>query len=158
MFDKKQILPVFFAAMQDGYANNSNARKSTIAKFHGLKMILFNSGDFKVQDSYLVVPGSSRSSGQTVILYKDEPVWSMSYQGGYNKDAIPFLKQALRETYGRSQFIGGRGPHIFAEDAMAYLNVLEYPNDWRHFRGHEEVRRNGQTLGWHEYQGLLLVE
>lgn len=154
-----QILPIFFAAMQDGYANDGNVRKSTIAKFHGSKMILFNQGDFKVQDTYLVVPDSSYSSGQTVILYKNDPVWSMSYQGWYDDAAIPFLKMALREAYCRQDFFGGRGPHFFAANGMAYINNVEPPNDWWRFRGREEILApDGQNIGWHEYQGLLLVK
>jgi hypothetical protein len=158
MLDISQILPVFFAAMQDGYANDGNARKSTIVKFHGLTMVLFNSGDFQVQDSRLVVPNSSRSSGHTLILYKGEPVWEMSYQGWYDKTAIPFLKRALRETYDHCDFIGGRGPYLLLDaSGKTYTNDVEL-HDWRHFRGKESIDLYGQNLGWHDYQGLLLVE
>jgi hypothetical protein len=159
MFDRpEQILSVFFAAMRNGYAK-SGVKKDTIAELPGSKTIPFELGDFKLLDCYLVTPDSPHSFGQTIIWRNDVPIWIMSYQGWYLKDAIPFLKRALWEAYDRGDFFGGRGPRFFQNDGMTYTNRFDFPNDWRHFRGREEVfDRNGQNVGWHEYQGLLLVE
>jgi hypothetical protein len=157
LYQTEQVLSVFFAAMQDGYAKSP--KKGTISELPGSKTIPFELGEFKLLDCYLITPDTPHSFGQTIIWHKDVPVWTMSYQGWYLKNAISFLKQALGEAYNHSDFYGGRGPHFFTNDGMVYVNNVEAPNDWKHFRGREEVfDRNGQSVGWHEYQGLLLTK
>ena len=148
-----EVMRVFFMAMQQGYAGS--ASKGKIADMPGSKTIPFESGDFKLLDCYFV--NGHYSAGQTIIWDKDVPVWMMSYQGWYVKDAIPFLKQALGETYSKNEFLGGRGPNCFRSGEMIYINTVEPPNDFRHFRGREEVfGRHDLSIGWHEYQGLFL--
>ena len=151
------ILEVFFAAMMCGYANS--AKKETIAALPGSKVIPFEIEDFKVLDCYLVTPDNPYSFGQTIIWHKNVPIWVMSYQGLYLKRAIPFLKLVLWQTYSRQQFVGGRGPRFFVDSGMTYMNRVEPPNVWRHFRGREEVYdRDGRSMGWHDYQGLRLAQ
>ena len=158
MFDDAgQILFTFFAAMQEGYAKS--AKKSSIHDLPGSKTIHFELGELKVMDCYFVTPQSQHSFGQTIIWHKDVPVWTMSYQGFYPANAISFLKRALSESYNRWSFVGGRGPRLFTDEEMTYINKVELPNDWRHFRGREEIfDQNRKVVGWHEYQGLLLLE
>lgn len=153
-----EVLSVFFAAMQDGYAKNG-IKKGTLAELPMSKTIPFELGDFKLLDCYLITPHGPHSFGQTIIWCEGVPVWMMSYQGWYAKNAIPFLKKALFEAYDHRDFIGGRGPRCFTDNGMIYVNRVEPPNDWQHFRGREEVfDLAGVSYGWHEYQGLLLVE
>ena len=156
-----QILPVFFAAMQNGYAGG--ASKSIISELPGSKVIRYKQGDFEVVDCYFVTPHSDFSFGTTTIYYQGNAVWMMQYRGRYPKDMISFLKQALRQTYDKSEFVGGRGPAEYAEgdnSGLVYVNKL-MSADWRNFSGREEIWHNhgqGSTLkGWHEYAGLLLV-
>jgi len=151
------VLSVFFDAMRNGYAKEG-IKKGKIAELPGSKTIPFAAGNFTLLDCYLVTPLHPHSFGQTIIWCDNVPVWVMSYQGWYLESAIPFLKRALWEAYDHRDFFGGRGPHFFTEDGMTYVNNVEPPNDWRHFRGCEEIfDRNGQSVGWHEYQGLLLA-
>lgn len=160
-----QILPVFFAAMQNGYAGS--APKSTIAELHGSKVIRYKQGDFEVVDCYFVTSISDYSFGTTTIYYQGNAVWMMQYRGQYPKDVIPFLKQALRQTYEKSEFVGGRGPIIYFEGGTIDTQ-LRYSNnvisgDWRNFLGREEIYRScggnqgAGMQGWHEYGGLLLI-
>lgn len=155
------ILSFFFAAMQDGYAKNNGGtkqKKGTILELPGSKTISFVRKDFELLDCWFAPEKTTYSSGQTFIWHKGTLVWAMSYLGQYPEDAIPFLKRALRETYKNREFVGGRGPDLFEGDGMIYINRVEPPNDWRHFRGREEIfDQTGQNIGWHEYQGLLLM-
>ena len=86
----------------------------------------------------------------------------MHYGGFYEKRAIPVLKAALRETYSKNEFVGGRGPQIFRdrEHSLVYHNE---PNSllwgFERFRGLEEVfdvAENLKKIGEHEYFGGLL--
>lgn len=136
-----------------------NPKKGTINELSGSRTATFLDGDFKVIDCGFTAPDSEYSFGQTVIWHRDIPVWSMSYQGFYLKGAIPFLKRALIRAYeleGVGEFVGGRGPQIFKAGDYTYINCVEPPNDWRHFRGIEKVFCKNVWLGWHQYQGLFL--
>jgi len=150
-----QIPRVFFTAMRDRYAKG--IKKGTIIDLPRSKTIPFELGDFRVVDCYFTSPDSEYSFGQTIIWHKEVPVWTMSYQGWYLKSAISFLKRVLFKAYTDEKFFGGRGPRFYREGGMTYINNIKPPNDWRHFHGHEKIfDRNGNNLGWHEYQGLLL--
>ena len=154
---KKEIIEVFFAAMQSGYA--TSPKKSTIAELPCSRVIEFKKGDFRVVDVWFTAPGSSYSFGQTIIWYRNIPVWVMSYHGTYQDFAIPFLKAALRNAYDKNVFCGGRGSSPFLADGFQYNNRVDC-YDWRDFRGREEVFHfsSNSRVGWHEYQGLLLID
>lgn len=168
MFDKfDQILPVFFAAMREGYATE-NPEKSTFNEFPGSKVITFEKEGFIVKDCYFSSKQMGELSfGQTVIFYEGVPVWVMSYQGWYAKSVIPLLKSALWENYGAREegiFFGGRGPDTFLSkekrfEGLVYLNKLNSLNDWKIFWGKEDIvdQINSRSMGWHKYQGMLMV-
>lgn len=148
---------MFFRAMQDGYAN-PNVQKGTIIELPGSKTITFVLGDFKVVDCYFTNSHGNHSAGSTHIWCEGQLVWTMSYQGWYQEEVVPFLKKALRQNYDIGFWNGGRGPSFFADDGMTYFNNVNSPNEWKHFHGKEMVYdRNGQLAGFHEYQGVLLV-
>lgn len=156
-----QIPSVFFAAMKNGYVGG--ASQSTICELPGSKVIRFMWNDFEVVDCYFVIPNSDYSFGATTIYYKGNAVWVMQYRGQYPKDVIPFLKRSLRQTYEKSEFVGGRGPEDYTEDddsGLRYFNKV-VSNNWRNFNGREEIccdQGQGSNLkGWHEYVGLLLI-
>lgn len=169
-----QILPVFFAAMQNGYAGG--ATKSTISELPSSKVIRYKHDDFEVVDCYFTTPHSYYSFGTTTIYYRGNAVWMMQYRGQYPKDIISFLKRALRQTYEKSEFVGGRGPKGYVEGkkgdersfydesgsgGLWYQNSVPSNCDWRRFSGNEQVYhvdyRGTNLKGWHEYDGLLLV-
>lgn len=158
-----RILPVFFAAMQDGYAGN--AKKSTITELPNSKVITFKQGRWTVVDCYFVTPLSNFSFGTTIIYYDDVPVWMMHYWGEYPKEVIPFLKQALRANYEFGRFEGGRGPRMYSDPdnfkRLEYFNFPEHNDNPLNFKGREEIKKYGLPLnrivGWHEYSGQLLL-
>ena len=153
----QEILDIFGAAICAGYA--SEGSKTSIQELPGSKLITFADGPFKVVDFYFTNPNSIFSSGMTVIYYGRNPVWSMSYQGWYDKKDIPFLKEALLENYRNGVFVGGRGPERFeAEDGRLYINQPQ-GKGLKEFSGKEQIMgRTGEILGEHFYQGGLLIE
>ena len=146
-----QIPRIFFAAMRSRYAE---AAPRTVAK-PGPE-ILFEADHFKVL-CYLAEIGSYRFE-RFIVLYDGVPVWTMSCQGLYMENAVPFLRRALLKAYNRREFIGGRGPRIDTDGELVYENTVE-ESSWRRFRGRDEIfDGNNQNIGWCEYQGEVLVE
>jgi len=65
-------------------------------------------------------------------------VWLMNYGGYYEERVIKFLKAALYKAYKDRQFFGGRGPLVFSEGSLAYVNQPRL-NDFSKFEGREEI-------------------
>lgn len=154
-----QAQEVFFEAMMDGYAGNLENSTKTVDS-EGYKTITFVHGDFKVVDRYCVTPNSDFSAGTTTIFYKPEdrwtPVWWMSYGGRYPFYLIHFLKSALRATYEKKEFCGGRGPKFFRGFGESYENNWE--GDFYFFSGKEEIHTClGRGMGGHQYFGMALI-
>ncbi|MBI2025431.1 hypothetical protein HYT04_01430 [Candidatus Kaiserbacteria bacterium] len=159
-----EMKEVFFDAMMAGYASATKVQKATIVELPGSKLAPpYERGPWLVVDPYLVTPMSSYSGGMTVILYERMPVWMMQYYGSYPAEAIPCLKAALRETYSKRQFFGGRGPtNHFSFGEFYYLNEIDdgYRNQRDHFKlfaGSEWVGHRNAKVGWHMYKGGLML-
>ncbi len=154
--DLAQIEAFFFRAMMAGWATDSDS--SEIDCLPGHKAILYSEGDLRLLDLYCVNPNSPKTTGTTTIWFKDVPVWVMHYGGFYKDSAIAILKNALRKTYKDGVFVGCRGPMIFQEDSLVYVNRLHIGNFGK-FEGREEVFRpkDGVSLGYHEYWGMSLT-
>ena len=152
--DTAYIQAFFFKAMVEGWV--TGGQKITILQLPGYKAIDFKDGDFRLLDCYCVNPHSPMSVGTTTIWHQEDPVWVMNYGGFYTESAIAFLKRALLKTYEASQFVGGRGPHIYTEGDLVYINRVS--GDFNHFSGREEVvnAQTGTLLGFHEYSGMDL--
>lgn len=147
---------VFFEAMLQGYAN-PNISKGTIPSILGSKIIPFEKENFKVIDAYLTHPNSIRSTGVTIILYENQPIWVMHYHGRYQEEAIPFLKDVLHTAYHKAYFSGGRGINPSENNSFLYINRIE-ENLFSSFRGKEEIyKHDGSLLGFHEYFGGSLL-
>ena len=153
--DIAKIQSFFFKAMVEGYA--VDGQKIKIANMPGYKAIPFRDGDFYMLDCYCVTPNSSKSAGTTTIWFQDAPVWFMSYGGFYEEGAIAFLKLVLRKTYEAQQFVGGRGPLVYTESSLLYVNYPHH-NDFAKFDGREEVFNieSRTSFGFHEYWGISL--
>jgi len=153
----EELQAFFFRAMINGWANNPP--KVTLPGLPGFKAIIFEEGPLKLVDAYSKTPGSIRSGGMTIIYHDTVPVWMMQYSGGYEKDAIPFLKEALLAAYQAGQFNGGRGPnHFSTERRFTYYNTTE-SSPFEKFRGREHVldmNYADPVRGYHVYQGGLL--
>lgn len=154
--DLKQIQTFFFKSMTEGWTTKD--QKIEITDMPGYKAIPFRNGDFYLLDRYCVTPRSTKSAGTTTIWFQNIPVWLMNYGGFYEDGAILFLKQALRETYERGQFVGGRGPLTYTDGSSVYVNK-PLLNNFSKFEGREEVfdTKSGASLGFHEYWGMSLL-
>ncbi len=152
----EQIQSFFFKTIVGGWA--VGGQKIKIADMPGYKAITFRDGDFYLLDRYCVTPNSPKSAGTTTIWFQDVPVWLMNYGGFYQESAIAFLKRALLQTYVTHQFVGGRGPLVYTEGNLVYVNQPRL-NDFTKFEGREEVlnTESGVLLGFHEYWGMSLL-
>lgn len=141
--------------MRAGYAGGAH-QKTTILGLPGAKVIAFEQEEWLVKDIYFTHRRSDFSSGMTVITCGSQPVWTMSYQGRYEKDVIPFLKRALAVNYDNVEWCGGRGPATFIEDPLTYRNQV-MKGHFERFWGREEVLNSatGRVRGYHDYHGIL---
>ena len=144
--------------MAQGYVLD-NVPKSTIRELPESKVIPYELGDFKVLDCYYTATDSNKSTGQTIMWFRDKPVWIMCYGGEYADIAIPFLKQCLHRAYVQERrFYGGRGPHFVRGDRFTYTNDIrqEFIDG---FEGEERIfDLSEQPLGYHWYRGMSLLQ
>jgi hypothetical protein len=147
----------FFKAMAAGWAGEVT-QKTTIPEFPGSKIIIFECDGYKVVDAYLSNPDSHKSNGSTTIWYKGVPVWVMTYQGYYDKVALPFLKECLLQAYvTERKFYGGRGPGLVRGEGFTYTNQIA-PTAFTNFEGEEHVfDLKGRPRGYHSYRGMSLL-
>ena len=155
MVTEIQIIEVFFEAMLKGYAN-SDAKKSSISILPNSKYTTYKKGNFLVIDLWFTSKQNNKSFGITIIWHKLSPVWFMVYAGEYEKEAIPFLKKILAQTYTSKKFYGGRGVPSCHDSGMHYSNNLPV-NVFKDFSGKETVYKNQERLGWHKYWGMSLI-
>ncbi|MDP3794884.1 MAG: hypothetical protein Q8R13_03085 [bacterium] len=152
---------VFFDAMVHGWA--AGAEKIPIPHMPGAKGVAYQRGDWYVLDHYRTTPYSGKSSGEIDIWYQDNLVWAMQFRGEYEEQAIPLLKEALRDSYFLRRFVGGRGPVSFRRarfGTLVYINDYDSRrNSFTDFRGREMIVDDltGAELGWHEYRGMSMV-
>jgi len=115
----EKIPEIFFQAMLEGFFREGEPGPHTIVEkildFPGTKTYCFVLDKFYVRDSFSVNVTRNRSCGQTMIWYNYQPIWTMSYQGMYPKSTIPFLKRAIRDSYLKKKFHGGRGPSQYSD-------------------------------------------
>jgi hypothetical protein len=155
---------VFFRAMLAGYLGGDKS-KGVRMKTRDLNgnetTITYAEEDFVVIDRYYTTPGSNASVGLTLILFKGNPVWWMSYNGEYPKEVIPFLKSALAEAYREGEFNGGRGKVVFSKH-----KEFEYFNDcsghclFQSFYGLEKIVKKENFhnwVGYHKYHGGSMI-
>jgi hypothetical protein len=84
----------------------------------------------------------------------------MRYEGCYEEDHIPFVQFVLRVTYGKGQFIGGRGREYFTAPLgrLTYRNLVSDRNVFTNFAGTELLYYKGSILvGQQVYWGGSLI-
>lgn len=153
----KELERNFLAAMARGFASDN--KPEGVADQTLAKQFRTRFGDILVEDRWYFRAGSIHSGGQTVIWYKGEPVWYMSYYGRYREEALPFLKQVLRQNYiRRPRFQGGRGPEVHNGRTMTYANAVDSGSSFEKFSGREAIydRRDGMAFGEHRYMGGMI--
>jgi hypothetical protein len=154
----------FFEAMRHGWA--SGEAKFVATEFRGWKekTWFYKNPDFPnfvLVDKYETVSDSRVSHGRKSISYLDVPIWFMDYGGWYDKEVIPFLKEALMLAYSSEVFCGGRGRASFTRNeaypGMLYINQGEFLN-FAGFRGRELATDPfGKPRGEHNYFGGLMI-
>ncbi len=151
-----QIRDAFFEAMTRGWVGN-DPKITTLQDIPGSHLIRVVYGNFEMYDMYFTSPSSDQSHGTTLIHHNGEMVWFMSYEGHYPKRVIPYLRESLKQAYFlEKRFYGGRGPIIFAAKDYTYVNFPER-NDFRKFKGREQILDSHQVeIGYHEYRGGLV--
>lgn len=150
---------VYFAAMLDGWFGEGQ-KSVKVVGVTGEVTISYSDGDYMVVDRFSSTPDTHYSKGDTMILYKNQPVWEMAYSGQYPPVVIPFLKKSLCEAYKRKEFCGGRGPHHFGENSYMYHNTFE--GGFEEFSGRECVVDiigigDKHEYGFHTFLGHALI-
>jgi len=153
MLDIQEVKEFFMEASINTYAGSA-VRKSTIKELPESKVFHYERGNFLYADCYFSKRG--KSCGQTMIWYNGTPVWWMQYHGEWSSNdgrIIPFLKEALKGAYKEGKFIGGRGPLLFTNKWLVYIN--HYDGDFKKFKGIEWIilKENSKLVFWHKYFG-----
>jgi len=159
-----EIEAFFLKAMRSGYAGGGVGKTMTPPDVRpSTKEIRFVDGDWLLIDEWNVNRDTNKSTGVTRIWHDGTLVWFMSYGGYYPDELIRPLKKALRLTYEKGVFKGGRGETVGDFEAgVFYVNTVEH-GDFSHFKGREEIVVRGpescvgQTAGYHEYWGMSLI-
>lgn len=159
----KEAKDAFFRANLKGWAGG--AQKVSISELPGYKVIVWEESDWRFVDMYFKIPNSLESYGTTTGWFRGIPIFFMSYGGWYEKEVVPFLKQALKVSYEKGEFVGGRGPHYYTDytELTEREGCLVYKNHQKRtsagsFDGWEEVEnsRSGKRRGYHEYSGRFI--
>lgn len=141
--NKKTLLNFIAKAHRHTYAGPKEIKIKYKCKqpiLIGHKDYHFEEGDFAYHDSYA---GKTWAPGREVVFFKNNPIWSMGYQGrtfgnfdeNFFQDSLfPFLQKALRTFKDEMPF---RGPDKFEEKDFKY--TFEMKGDYEYFTGQEKV-------------------
>lgn len=105
--------------------------------------------------------GSVRPGGSIIAEMHTIPVWGMRCVRGqkYTKEALPFLRKVLMETYRSGEFCGGRGrQNVLSEDGkLLYIN--NYSGSFEKFTADESIvfLPTNTCIGSHFWEGGLLI-
>lgn len=124
----------FFRAMRRALSSPSGWLGETF--FHQEGGLCFYGMLETSNDSKSVVPLRARMN----ISFRGTEIWSMKLLGTCRRRDLPFLRRVLFETYGRREFVGGRGPVHYERPRQAYENRTSLGR-FEGFCGVEKVRR-----------------
>jgi hypothetical protein len=109
----------------------------------GFKELEYIEGDWNYRDSYA---GFFRAPGQEIVRLQNEPIWTMSYDGGMSPDfkddvefatrTFGFLKRALLEIPENAPY---RGPQGSWNDSTGWVYENSFDGDLTDFRGCEMI-------------------
>ncbi len=138
-----EIVDFFFEGMLRGWV--VDGPENDVFGLPGYREYIHCSSDGRLRliDMFCVRPGSDRSSGSTTIWLEDKVVWVMQYGGWHLEEAIPFLKEVLKKSYGEKFFCAGRGQKRYVGSDFCYSNNLVAGSDgtFLDFHSEENVRR-----------------
>jgi len=116
------------------------------------KEYIYKKGNFKYKDTYF---GSVIDTGQELVFYKGNLIWSMAYRGGmilgkeaFSKKCFSFLKRCLRKT---PKEFPVRGPKFYKEKEFKYENI--WKGDLENFTGQEKIFLKGEQIYFRDYLG-----
>ncbi|MBS3144402.1 hypothetical protein J4208_02345 [Candidatus Woesearchaeota archaeon] len=125
----------------------------------GFKELVHREGDLEYRDSYT---GFYRAPGQELVRVKEQPFWSMSYDGGmlptyhgnlaFTKQTFAHLKRALSLVPISLPF---RGPSFFREGSFTY--TFEVHGDITDFYGLEAIHHDDIKVFQQRCMGGLIL-
>ncbi len=137
----------------------------SILRVDGFLSRTIRGGDFTVRIMWTAETESGQRFETVTVFYLGLPAWQMNFAGMYPEATVPFLGRALVKQYTSGEFIGGRGPHLFTEGGLVYLNHSQNRGapDTKpgvRFSGRDEIYclEKGCRLGWGDYWGVSLVD
>lgn len=157
--DKDSLLEFIAKAHQNTYAAPKEIKlkyRMDVPFLPGHKCYYFRDGDWEYFDGY---SGIERAPGSEVVLYKEQSVWRMSYQGctvnGLSPDFVEemfgFLKEALRNFDKHAPF---RGPSLFLKEDFRYTFSVD--GDYTYFTGKESITYKGIELFFQDVIGSIV--
>lgn len=126
----KETIKFLIEAKQKTYAGHGIEIQSCRQKSHDLE---YSKGNYRYYDSYF---GGQNFSGEEVVWFNEEPIWSMNYCGrelsmDFSGD---FLKDVLYHVPENKPF---RGPAFYQNGEYTYHCKIEGEFLW--FQGYEEI-------------------
>jgi len=158
--EKESLLEFIVKAHQHTYAAVRSIKMMYACRtsiLPGHKDYHFVDGDWTYHDSYAEGTGAP---GREVVLFRNQPVWCMSYQGQHNESypeeffqtkVFPFLQEALRSVTPEMPF---RGPARFEKDNFVY--TFEMQGDYAYFTGRESITHKGIEIFFQNVMGALI--
>lgn len=121
MYTEEKFLDFLIKAKKATYASQGD-NASVPPLLEGSRQLEFQEGQFLYRDVYF---GMSYFAGQEVVYYQGNPIWSMCYSGGVDKEfeiefvkeVYTFLRKAMRNVSADNPF---RGPKEFVEGDYIY--------------------------------------
>lgn len=139
ILDTKELARFLVRAKKNAWAGD---RGKTQPERAGFKEYIFTDGEWSYRDSYV---GFYCAPGQEIVRFQEQPVWTMSYDGGmaqefwedenFARETFVFLKKALLQVEESMPF---RGPERYEESNLVYKNCL-IDGDIRRFEGEESI-------------------
>lgn len=145
--DIENIISFRLEASKNTYAASTNQTESTRLDSKDYR---YEKGDYVYHDSFV---GKSQFTGEEVIFYHKEAIYSMNYMGrvvGQNFSG-DFLKEALKKATHDSPF---RGPALYQKGQYTYTSKVNGSIDW--FLGFEEIHCDHEKVYECYFHGGML--
>ena len=158
--DKIKLLKFIAKAHRNTYAAPKEVGKKYKLKtpfLPGHECYYFSEGEWEYYDGYA---GDAWAPGREVVLFKGEPIWTMSYQGKHNSkypddfihnEVFVFLRKALMNFKDEMPF---RGPIEFEEGDFRY--VFKINGDYQYFTGREAIYYKGIKVFFQDVMGEII--